>query len=178
MDLSSDKREVLEFLLLYTKPVKGAELAKEMGKEFPRTQMHLIGLAKMELAQTPQKGQYLISEAGKEALGLPKTTQEEAKAILMQMTPEKTFHFYAGIDQPLNVLAHSLSEFCNKLGQVGEDSLEFHLNRGDFEAWFKSLGDVELAKKVQLIKEKQLRSKFRGLVEARCTVLSELTKSA
>ena len=57
------------------------------------------------------------------------------------------------------------------------DAIEFHKSRGDFEAWFTGLGDVELAKKTALLKEKkmddeELRSKLHDIVENRCTVLS------
>ena len=36
-------------------------------------------------------------------------------------------------------------------------SLEFHLKRGDFEAWFKGLGDEELAKKIGITEKTESR---------------------
>jgi hypothetical protein len=158
MDLSPAKHEILEALFLHDKPVKAAQLAKEMGKEFPAVQMHLIGLVKMGDAESPQKGQYLISVNGKKALGLPEITREKAKKILAKAPSEKAFHFYAGIGKPLNVYAHDLLEFCDKVSQVEAESVEFHLSRGDFEAWFNALGDEELARKIALLKGRKMKA--------------------
>jgi hypothetical protein len=179
MDLSPIKREVLEALLLHDKSVKAAQLAKEMGKEFPATQMHLIGLVRMGYAESPQKGAYVISEKGKKALDLPEVTKEKALAILAQTPSEKAFHFYTGIGKPLNVHAHDLLEFCDRLNQVNSESFDFHLNRGDFEAWFQSLGDAELVKKTVLLKKKknnpeELRDEIRKLAEGRCLELAKI----
>ncbi len=118
MELSPTKREILEALLIQEKPVKAAQLAKEMGKEFPATQMHLIGLTRMGYAQSPQKGNYSISLNGKKALELPEVTKEKALTILASTPSEKAFHFYMGIDKPLNVQVHDLLEFCDKLNQI------------------------------------------------------------
>ena len=179
MDLTPAKCEILDALSFHDKPVKAAQLAKEMGKEFPAVQMHLIGLAKMGYADSPQKGQYLISANGKKALDLPEITREKALTILAQTPPDVAFHFYAGIGKPLNIYAHDLLEFCGKVSQVKAESVEFHLSRGDFEAWFKSLGDIELAKKTALLKKKKTKAeemtvKLRELVEDRCVVLSKI----
>jgi hypothetical protein len=179
MDLSSAKQEILESLLLHHTPVKAAQLAKELDKEFRPIQMHLLGLVKIGYAESPQKGHYLISEKGKKTLCLPEITKEKATTILGKTEHDKAFHFYAGIGKPLNVYANDLLEFCDKVNQVLLDSVEFHLNRGDFEAWFKSLGDAELAKIISLLKGKnmtaeEMRSRTRELVENRCVVLSKI----
>ncbi len=178
MDLSQIKCEVLEALLLHQNPVKAEQVAKEMGKERPAVQMHLIGLTKAGYVQSPLKGQYLISEEGKKALGLHEISKEKAAAILSRSS-DKAFHFYREIGKPLNIYAHDLQEFCNKISKAGNESLEFHLNRGDFEAWFKSLGDSELARKFALlreskVKEEELSTKLREIVESRCKLLSKI----
>jgi hypothetical protein len=183
MELSPTKREILEALLIQEKPVKAAQLAKEMGKEFPATQMHLIGKTRMGYAQSPQKANYFISLNGKKALELPEVTKEKALTILASTPSEKAFHFYMGIDKPLNVQAHDLLEFCDKLNQITLDSFGFHLNRGDFEAWFQSLGDEELAKKTVLLKEKkksqeEMRQKLYALAEGRCMELAQIVGKA
>ena len=179
MDLSPAKHEILEALLLHDKPVKAAQLAKEMGKKFPAVQMHLIGLVKMGHAEAPQKGQYLISANGKKTLGLTETAKEKAQKILAKTTPDESFHFYAGIGKPLNVYAHDLLEFCDKVSQVRAESVEFHLSRGDFEAWFNALGDVELAKKIALLKGRkmkaeELQEKIREITANRYAYLSRV----
>lgn len=74
-------------------------------------------------------------------------------------TPEdKAFHFYARIECPTAYTAQSLIDFYNIIQQIDEDSLNFHLSRGDFEKWFNDvLADSELAKKVEAIKKTPLQ---------------------
>jgi DNA-binding transcriptional ArsR family regulator len=179
MSLSPIKREILETMLLNDKPAKAAQIAKETGKEFPSVMMHLIGLTRMGYANSPEKGQYAITEKGKKAVGIPEINKENASAILAHTPRDKAFHFYAGIGKPLNLYAHSLQDFCDKILKVNVDTIEFHVNRGDFDAWFAGLGDVELAKKTALLKEKkmageELRRKLHEIIENRCTVLAKL----
>ncbi len=178
MDLSLAKTEVLEALLVQVEPVRGAQIAKELNKEFPAVQMHLIGLVKMGYAASPQKGYYLISENGKKALGLEETTKDKAKKIVSQVSEDKAFHFYEDIGKPLHLYAHDLLEFCDKVNKMQAESVKFHVDRGDFEAWFKSLGDDELVLKTSLLKNKkltvdELRSKLLKIAESRCSELSK-----
>jgi hypothetical protein len=44
MNLSPNKLEILEDLLLYDKSVKPIQVSKGMGKEFPSVMMHILGL--------------------------------------------------------------------------------------------------------------------------------------
>jgi len=179
MSLSSVKQEILETMLLYEKPVRAIEIAKETKKEFPPVMMHLLGLARMGYVSSPEKGQYVITEKGKEALGLPEITKEKAAAILAYAPHDKAFSFYIDIGKPLNLHAHNLRDFANKVGKVDVASLEFHSKRGDFEAWFKGLGDVELAKKVALLKQKNvvgedLHIQLHEIVKQRYITLAKL----
>jgi len=179
MSLSSIKREILETMLLHDKPVRAAQIAKESGKKFPSVMMHLIGLTRTGYTNSPEKGQYAITEKGKKALGIPEITKENARAILAHTPRDEAFHFYAGIGNPLSLYAHGLQDFCDKILKVSVDSIEFHVNRGDFEAWFAGLGDVELARKTALLKEKrmtgeELRRRLYEIVEHRCIALTEL----
>jgi DNA-binding transcriptional ArsR family regulator len=179
MSLSPIKREILETMLLNDKPAKAAQIAKDNGKEFPSVMMHLIGLTRMGYANSPEKGQYTITEKGKKALGIPEINKETATAILSHTPRDKAFHFYAGIGKPLNLYAYDLQDFCDKILKVNVDTIEFHVTRGDFEAWFACLGDAELAKKTALLKEKkiageELRRKLHEIIENRCIVLAKL----
>jgi hypothetical protein len=181
MDLSPIKREILEALLLYAKPVKAMQLSKDTEKTFAPVQMHLIGLAKMGYAHTPQKGTYMISREGKKALGLPDTTRELASAILTQLPPDKAFHFFLGIAKPTHIYANGIIEFCRQIPEVNLDSIAFHVNRGDFEAWLRSLGDLELAARVGFLRRRkfcgeELRIRLLEVANNRCTVLTELTR--
>jgi hypothetical protein len=177
MSLSPVKRLILETMWLVDKPAKASEIAKEAGLAFPPVMMHILGLAKMNYAKTVEKGTYAVTEAGRRALGLPQIGREKAAEILAYLPVDKSFHFYADVGKPLNIYAASLGDFCDKLAKVDVPSLEFHLERGDFEAWFASLGDTELARRTLLLKKRkvlgeELRNKLCETVKNRCKVLT------
>jgi len=179
MSLSPVKHEILETMLLLDKPERATHIAKEAGKEFPSVMMHIIGLTRMGYTASPEKGQYTLTEKGKKALGIPEINGENARTILADMPQDKSFHFYAEVGKPLSLQAHGLQDFCNKILEANADSIDFHMSRGDFEAWFAGLGDVELAKKVAMLKEKkrvgeELRSKLQEIVMKRCMVLANV----
>jgi len=180
MSLSPIKLKILENMLLNDKPARATQIAKESGNEFPTTMMHILDLTRKGYTSSPDKGQYVITEKGKKILGIPETTKENAKTILAPIPPEKAFHFYTAIENPLNIYAHGLQEFLDNIQKVNAESLEFHICRGDFENWFTCLGDGELAKKMALLKEKklcgeELRRKLCAIVENRCIALSAIT---
>ena len=56
MALSPIKLEILEALLMCSKPAKAAEIAKDIGKDSKVVQMHLIGLTRTKDATSPEKG--------------------------------------------------------------------------------------------------------------------------
>lgn len=180
MSLSPIKQEILETMLLHEKPMKAMEIAKETKKDFKPVMMHLLGLVRIGYVSSPEKGQYIITEKGKEALGIPETNKEKATAILTYSPHDKTFNFYADVGKPLNLHAHNLRDFANKLERADITSIDFHTKRGDFEAWFNGLGDVELAKKVALLKQRNvvgedLRRQLHEIVEQRYTALAKLS---
>jgi hypothetical protein len=166
-------------MLINEKPGKAQDIAKEVGSDFKPANMHLIGLARAGYAVSPSKGFYIITSKGKEALGIPAVTKECAKQLLAPGSREQAFHFYVDIHKPLNLYANGLREFAAQLETVDSASLEFHLCREDFEKWFKSIGDVELAKKMALLQARgltgeQLRAKLREMIDSRCSALSSL----
>jgi hypothetical protein len=179
MSLSPIKLEILEVMLLNEKPLKAMEIANETKKEFQPVNMHLLGLIKMGCVSLPEKGLYVIAEKGKRALGIPETTKEKAAAILSYAPHDKAFNFYVTIGKPLSIHAHNLRDFANKLEKPDLASIEFHLQRGDFEVWFKGLGDEVLAKKTALLKRRNvvgegMRKQLRGIVEQRYLELATL----
>jgi predicted transcriptional regulator len=181
MSLSLARSKILEAMLLNEKSANVQDIAKEVGSNFKAVNMHLIGLAKAGYATSPAKGQYVITGKGKEALGIPATTKEAAQQILAQTSPDKVFYFYAEIDKPLNQSAKGLKEFTEKLETLDSASLEFHMRRADFENWFTSLGDKELAKKMALLQAKglagePLRAKLKEILDNRCEVLYALVQ--
>jgi hypothetical protein len=180
MSLSPIKQEILETMLLNGKPLKAMEIAKEVKKEFQPVNMHLLGLIKMGYVSLPEKGLFVMTEKGKRILGLPETTKEKAASILSYAPHDKAFNFYMTVGKPLSLHSHSLRDFANKLDRADVASVEFHMQRGDFEAWFKGIGDEELAKKVALLKKKNvvgedLRMQLRGVVEQRYHELAKLS---
>src|SRR5512136_2199616 len=98
MSLSPIKHEILEALLLEQKPIKAADLAKEINKDFNPVMMHLLGLTRMGYAASPQKGTYIITSRGKKAIGVAETSKEKAAAILAYAPHDKSFNFYLNID--------------------------------------------------------------------------------
>jgi DNA-binding transcriptional ArsR family regulator len=181
MSLSPTKYEILGTMLLLDKPARATHIAKETGKEFPSVMMHIIGLTRMGYTISPEKGFYTLTEKGKKALGIPEINSENAKGTLADMPHDKAFHFYADIGKPLSLHAQSLQDFRDKILKINVDSLEFHKSRGDFEAWFTALGDVELAKKAALLKQKkingeELRRRLHDIVENRCAVLASVAE--
>ena len=78
----------------------------------------------------------------------------------------------------MNISAESLGIFCERISKISLNSIEFHLRRGDFEAWITELGDAELVRKLSLIKKQkvmgeELRKKLCETVQKR---IEELTK--
>jgi hypothetical protein len=178
MSISPVKRLILETMWMIDKPARPAEIAKDTGVSFKQAWMHLLGLTKMECVSSPEKGFYVITGKGKKTLGIPEIEKQRAIEILAYLPMEKSFHFYADLGKPLNVFAASLGDFRDKIQKIDAGSIEFHIRRGDFEVWFTSLGDIELARKTLLTKERkmsgeELRKKLHEIVGKR---LEELVK--
>lgn len=76
---------------------------------------------------TKTKHGYAIVEKGKLAF-----------AALKRLPDDKVFYFYFGIGQPAGVSARNLKEFYDAVQAVAAGSLEFHVERGDFENWLKT----------------------------------------
>jgi hypothetical protein len=179
MSLSPVKHEILESMFLCETPQKAMDIAKASKKEFQPVMMHLLGLVKMGYVTSPQKGLYVITAQGKHALGVAETSKEKAVVILTYSPHDKAFNFYAAIDKPLGIHAHSLRDFAAKINKVDADALQFHLERGDFAAWFRGLCDEELAKKAALLKAKnvqgeELRRLLHGMTQQRYLELAKL----
>jgi len=151
MGLVEAKKKVLEKLWEEGQPMKSKDVAQKIGLRIAATTMHLLGLKKSGHVSTPQHGFYAITDLGKEALGFPKIDKVHAAKILSHVSTDKAFHFYTGMHQYLGIQANSLADFCDKVEKVSVKSVEFHVSRRDFENWFQSLGDMELAKRMSVI---------------------------
>jgi len=106
--------------------------------------------------------------------------RDEAANLLRTVTPDKAFHFYREIGQPLGVSSKNLSEFATVVKGIDPSSVKFHVERGDFEGWFSMLGDKSLAGQVATLRGKnaspeELRAKLSSTVKLR---VEQLQKTA
>lgn len=154
--MSPTKYEILQTFLLHDKSIKPIQVSKEIEKKFPSVMMHIIGLTRMGYAVCSKKGFYTITTEGKQCLGLPEVSKEIAKKLLVEKLQDGAFHFYIDYDKPLDAKAYNLQTFYAQLKKIPIDSFNFHMKRGDFKAWFEGVGDVELAKKAELLKTQNL----------------------
>lgn len=180
MSVSQIKRKILEVLWVSGKPMNVQDLAEKTGLTISSSMVHLLWLRKAGYVSTSEKSFYAITKTGKEAIGLPKLTKEKALHILRELPKEEAFHFYTGIDQYVGVYANSLNDFCGKIQTVNVKSVEFHAPRRDFELWLDSLGDLELAKIMGVIRRarlsgENLRKKVYESVKSRCEELTDLS---
>jgi len=156
MSLNEDKKRILEELWKASASLRPKELSARLNFNFATLIMHLVGLKKLGYVDCPTEGYYAITGKGKEALGFPPLTSQLVKVLLSPLPNEKAFHFFSGIGNYSGVSASSLKDFCEKAGAIDLQSMEFHINRRDFENWLTGLGDLELAKKISLLKKQNL----------------------
>ena len=108
--------------------------------------------------------------------------EQAAKWILRRLPSDKGFTFFHEFARPTKTTPCSLSEFATALRHVSIRSLNYHLERGDFETWLSQvLGDKKLAEKVNSIASERLRTpdlirkKIVALVEARVKQLESIS---
>ena len=104
----------------------------------------------------------------------------EAVSLLRTVTPDEAFRFYREIGQPLGPSAKSLGEFAALVKGIDPHSVKFHAERGDFESWFRMLGDKSLADQVGSLRGKNIPpDELRGMVSSTVVKrLDELRKVA
>jgi hypothetical protein len=98
-----------------------------------------------------------------------------AKKIYSPVPREKCFYFYTGIgpDRFTKISACSLSDFLEKAKRIDSASLEFHVQRGDVQKWFKDvLGEAGLAQELDGLKTfnlhgEALRNRITRMIDAR-----------
>ena len=87
---------------------------------------------------------------------MSEVTKELARKLLVGKLHDGAFHFYLDIDKPLDAKANNLQTFNALLKTIPIDSINFHMKRGDFQAWLEGIGDLELAKKAELLRTQSL----------------------
>lgn len=83
-----------------------------------------------------------------------------AKWILRRLPTDKGFTFFYEFARPTNVTTYDLFEFVGALKNVPVQSLQYHMERGDFERWLSQvLGDKKLAERIKSVAEEKLIGK-------------------
>jgi DNA-binding transcriptional ArsR family regulator len=173
---SEAKLKILNLIWTSNMPLDVKQISEMLGMKPRALNMHLLRLLRDGLVAKDKVGRYTLTPSGKKIIGIPKVDKELAGRILRKTSLEKAFHFYRGIGQPLGVSSDSLLDFSEKLGEVQIESVKFHSSRGDFASWVASLGDFELAKRLEIIRQKglrgeELRSELCRVVKDRCEEL-------
>jgi alpha-amylase len=97
----------------------------------------------------------------------------KAKWILRRLPTDHGFTFFHAFARPTTVTAHDLVEFAAALSKAPVRSVQYHVERGDFERWISQvLGDNTLAEQLaSLAREgipgERLRKRLIGLVKTR-----------
>ena len=92
------------------------------------------------------------------------------------------FYFCVDIGKYTGTSAASYEDFLASIKKVEPKSLDFHLNRGDFEKWVSDvLKDEELAKEIgglksQKLRGRALRNRLYGIVSERHKELTSKTR--
>jgi hypothetical protein len=85
-------------------------------------------------------------------------SRENINKILRKVTVEEGFRFFREIGDYTGKVAMSLEDFAVDLRTMDLRSIEFHVQREDFEKWIlKVLNDEELAKSLS-----KIRVEFQG----------------
>jgi predicted adenine nucleotide alpha hydrolase (AANH) superfamily ATPase len=96
---------------------------------------------------------------------------QQAIKILRNVSDAEAFYFYENIGKPTGENAKNLSDFLKTVNTVKLESLQFHVERKDFQKWFKeTLGDSELAERIERIAatdDEKLRTKIHEILEHR-----------
>jgi len=100
----------------------------------------------------------------------------EAMRILRSVNPSESFRFYEAIGKPTGQNASNLTEFLETVKSVKTESLQFHLERKDFQNWIeKTLGDTTLARRIAKTStrhEGNIRAEIQSTLEKRIKELA------
>jgi len=81
-----------------------------------------------------------------------------AKRILSAVPPSERFTFFQGFARPTNRSVTSLGEFTSAIESIESGSIEFHMERGDLERWFRQVVvDADLADDIRKLSKRMLR---------------------
>ncbi|MCW4011303.1 MAG: DUF5752 family protein [Candidatus Bathyarchaeota archaeon] len=107
--------------------------------------------------------------------------KNKAQTLLRSVPYSQGFHFFTAVGVYTGETAIDLFAFYEELKVMDVESVGFHFPRRDFQNWLKNtLGDEELADKIDMINKKQpveqLKKELVETVEARLTELHTIAK--
>jgi len=108
--------------------------------------------------------------------------EQAARWILRRLPNDKGFTFFYEFARPTPVTTFDLDDFTRALSHIPVQSLQYHMERGDFERWLSQvIGDKKLAEKVASLSVDKLagealRRKLVAVVKARLRQLEELAE--
>jgi hypothetical protein len=143
--MMDEQLAVLRAMNLITHSTDMEEFLRMVGVTSAELGVALKKLADDGFVTKSGKG-YTIADKGKLAL------------IVFSVLPEDmAFHFYFGLDQPAGVSARSVKEFYEAVKTVASESLEFHVERGDFENWMNTaVEDDVFARELAALRQEEL----------------------
>lgn len=77
-----------------------------------------------------------------------------------KLSPKESFYFFTSVGNFTGRIAVSLEDFLKEIRDVDAKSLEFHLQRQDFEKWIIDvLKDTKLARELRDLRNQKLTGK-------------------
>ncbi|MEJ2240577.1 MAG: hypothetical protein P8Y18_00310 [Candidatus Bathyarchaeota archaeon] len=91
----------------------------------------------------------------------PHTKTYNPKDVLRNLPNNEQFHFFINTHYYTGKSARNLNQFCKILNTINEKSIDFHLNRYDFERWTGgTLHDPTLARRINKLKKSLTEEKI------------------
>jgi hypothetical protein len=119
------------------------------------------------------------------AAAMPKKTvmsKEVVQRILRKVPYQEGFRFSRGIGDYTGQVALSLEDFAESLRWVDSKSVDFHMDRRDFEKWVRYIfGDEELAQAINrraVFQGENLRNELVTLVTEHVDELKKIPTTA
>ena len=180
MSAGKIRGKILTILWVTGTPITLQQISEKIGLDPSSTRGYLLGLIKAKYVSVPQKNYCAITDQGKLAIGLPQVDKNLAMKILSPLPVEKAFQFDYDINHYSGIHADSLKDFVDKIQDVDFRSIKFHIPRRDFENWISSLGDIELSKRLGLLRstnlsEENVRKELYEIANSRYEELKKLT---
>jgi len=146
IEVAEELLRILKTMNAITSNIGWKEFTKKVGLSPSQTVHGLQELLKAGFVRKIGQG-YSLTEKGKIALN-----------VLDRVPKDMEFHFYTGIGQDTGLSAKSLQDFYKLVKKVDVAALEFHISRGHFENWIKTVfHDTQLLNEFVRIRKLNLK---------------------